>query len=142
KINMLANLVPANVFLTEVKVQEQVEMVETEASRLAREKWENTDKKDRGEQPEAVRRPVIHYDLTISGMAPGRDSTQMFDNALEFHRAMIAPQMVDTDGLTRRFMDGFVNNLDVGSIEADVHEGQRVNKFVFKLRTEDVGEGA
>jgi Tfp pilus assembly protein PilN len=140
KINMLAALIPKDVFLSDIEVSEVVEMVETEQSRQAHQKWESTDKRQRGQEPETVKKPVIHYEIALTGLATGRDSVEQFDNVLAFHRAMTNYQVAAAPGKAHRFMDGFVSNVDFGSIEATTYEGAPVNKFVFKLRTLSQGE--
>jgi hypothetical protein len=139
KINMLSALVPRDVFLSDVEIKEVVKMVATEASRKAHAKWEELPKNKRGAEPEVVLHPVIHYDVTITGLATGRDSVEQFDNVLAFHKAMTGYQAANAQGGAIRFMDGFVDNVDFGLIEATTYEGVPVNKFVFKLRTESQG---
>jgi len=139
KFNMLANLVPANVFLSKIEIQENVVMVETQGSIAAREKWEKGDQKLRGAQPEKVMKPVISYGVKITGLGLGKDNVEQLNNALNFQRAMTEYKQTDPLGKSRRFMDGFNSNIDFESVEATAYEGEAVNKFIFKLTTVPVG---
>jgi hypothetical protein len=140
KVNMLSGLIPQDVFVSDVDIVEVVELIETEQSRKAREKWEAQPKNKRADAPEIVKKPVIHYKVTMTGLATGRDSVVQFDNVLAFHKAMMAHQQTMADGTVRRFMDGFVQNVEFGMIESTTYEGVPVNKFVFNLRTVNQGE--
>lgn len=138
KLNMLSNLVPPNVFLSEVQITEQVEMVETEASKAAHIKWERAEKK-RGIEPQPVKRPLISYKMKVTGLALGKDSFEQMNNAMKFHHAMTTYIMKDSRGKAHRFMDGFNSNVDLGSIEATLYEGSPVNQFTFTLTTKVMG---
>jgi hypothetical protein len=141
KVNMLANLIPANVFLVDLEITEDVKMVETEQSKIAREKWKTTSKKKRkGDEPKPVFKPVIKYKMDITGLALGKDSVEQFNNVLSFHEAMIAHQEVDAFGKDQRFMDGFNSNIEFDTVETMVYEGTPVNKFIFKLQTHEMGK--
>lgn len=140
KLNMLAALIPRDVFLSDIEIVEVVELVETEESIRQRQAWQKLDAKKRGPEPAVVQRPVIHYDVRLEGLATGRDSVAQFDNVLAFHRAMTSYEMTTPTGEKRRFMDGFVDNVDFNLIEATTYEGAPVNKFIFKLRTVNQGE--
>lgn len=139
KINMLANLIPTKVFVSKIEVVEAVEMIETKESIEARKKWEAEDKEKRGPEPEAVKRPVIHYDIAVTGLATGESNVEQFDNVMAFHKAIISHEWTDDYGAKHRFMDGFVDNVDFGVIEATNYDGVPVNQFVFKLRTLNQG---
>jgi cytochrome b len=143
KLNMLAALVPQNVFLTDIDVSEVVDMVENTLLRQAHERWLTLDQKKRGAEPEVIKKPVIHYDMTLTGLAIGHDSAEQFANVMAFHRAITTYRApAGADGKTRRFMDGFDPTVNFGSIEATTYEDASVNKFVFKLRTLNQGEDA
>lgn len=139
KLNMLSNLIPADVFISEINVTEQVEMVETEASKAARLKWEKAEKKV-GTEPAPVKRPLISYLMKVTGVALGRDNVEQFNNVMKFHKAMTTYSIKDAQGRERKFMDGFDPNINLGSIEATVSEGEAVNQFTFTLRTKTMGE--
>lgn len=138
KMNMLSNLIPPDVFISEINVTEQVEMVETEASKAARLKWERAEKKV-GTQPAPVKRPLISYLMKVTGVALGKDNVEQFNNVMKFHKSMTTYKMKDAQGKEISFMDGFDPNINLGSIEATVYEGESVNEFTFTLRTKTMG---
>lgn len=138
KINMLSNLIPPEVFLTEVAVTEHMELIETEASKAARSKWEKAKEKV-GKEPEIVKRPIISYQMKLTGLALGKESVDQMNNVMKFHTAMTSYRMSDGKGREHRFMDGFNPNIDLGSIEAAVYQGTPVNQFTFTLRTRTMG---
>lgn len=140
KINQLAELMPSSVFLDEIVVEEIVRMIETEESKKARAAWEKKPQAERGPEPETVKKPVIHYELTLQGLASGRDNVEQFDNVLAFQRALVGHEMTTESGESVRFMNGFEEQIDFESIEATVYEGMPVNQFVFKLKTIPMGE--
>lgn len=135
KMNMLARLVPEQVFLTEVEVSEEIKMRATEESRRALEAWEKTTEKERGEKPEVVKVPIIKHELQLTGLALGDDNVQQFNNMMKFHDAMMTFNTVDEKGVERRFMDGFEDEIEFNSVEAEVYHGKPVNKFSFVLKT-------
>lgn len=140
KVNMLASLIPANVFLSGVEVNENVEMVETEQSKIARTKWEKMEASKRPKvQPVSVKKPIIHYVMHLSGLSLGENNVEQMNNIMKFHNAMIAYESVDGKGVKRRFMDGFDPTIEFGPIEAADYEGTPVNKFIINLTTKKMG---
>lgn len=137
KINMLANLIPSDVFLTKLDLTEQVVDVETQASIDARTKWESAGKK--GEKPPVAKRPVISYTLRLTGIATGADNVEQFDNVIKFHDALIANESVDAKGAKHHFMDNFDPNISFETVQANLYEGQPVNQFTFRLQTKAIG---
>ena len=138
KVYILANLVPAGVFIEEVKVNEQVEMVETDQSQQAREKWKASAEQNKGPEPKAVMIPIIRYQLFLTGLAVGQDNIEQFNNVMAFHRAMTEHQEATAAG-ELKFMDGFEPEIQFDSVEATLHEGNPVNRFIFKLTTLPMG---
>lgn len=140
KINMLASLVPAAVFVDEVRVNEDVQMVETDASKTAIENWKKNTKNNKGPQPKQVFRPVIRYHMVLVGLAMGKDNIEQFNNVMAFHRALTGHRTVDAAGHAQRFMDGFESDVKFDVIKGEVYEEVPVNKFVFKLTTLPLGD--
>lgn len=138
KLNMLSNLMPTDVFVSEITVLEHVEMVETEASKAAHVKWERVDKK-KGPEPTAVKKPLITYDMKLTGLALGRDSTEQLNNVIKFNNALTTYRMTDAQGKERRFMDGFDPTIGMGAITTTVYEGTPVDQFIFMLKTKAIG---
>ena len=139
KINMLSSLMPPNVFLAEIKIDEDIEMVETRASREARDKWKRSKDADKGREPNPVKRPVIKYIMRLTGLALGDDSVRQMDNAMKMHEEMTRYAYVDHQGVKRRFMTGFAPDIDFESFEVTTYEGESVTKFIFKLTTLPLG---
>jgi Tfp pilus assembly protein PilN len=133
KLEMLATLMPPNVFLSQIDVVENVVEVETKASIERRRQWEAN--RRQGPRPPVVRKPIITYVLTVKGLATGADNIEQFDNVLKFHQALISHKTVDHKGAERAFMDGFNPNIEFESVLATLFEGVPVNEFSFKLRT-------
>ena len=139
KINMLANLVPNDVFISEINVNEKVNMVETHHSKADRDQWAKTDVKKRGKEPEKVMKPVIRYDFQVTGLALGQDNVEQFDNVLKFQKAVAEYKLTEANGSVHRFMDGFEKDIDFKSVESTLHEGVPVNQFIFQLTTTPMG---
>lgn len=133
KIDMIADLMPSNVFLEEVRVEETVTEVELQSSIQARQEWEKNGKE--GPQPEVVKKPVITHTLVLSGVTTGADNVEQFDNVVKFHDALTNHKRVETDGTVRRFMDSFDPNVEFETVEATLHQGFPVHHFIFKLKT-------
>lgn len=133
KMDMLANLMPANVFLSNVNVVENVVEVETQASIRRRQQWEQNNRQ--GPRPPVVKKPIITYVLTLRGLTTGSDNVEQFDNVLKFHQALVNHSSVDHKGVKRAFMDGFNPNIEFESVRATLFEGFPVNEFSFRLRT-------
>lgn len=140
KINELSDLMPPKVFLSEIKVTENSKMVETQQSKDARANWEKSPKKSKLPPPPVVQKPVISYDVFVTGLALGRDNVEQMKNVTAFHKALIENSGVDASGKPIHFMDGFNDNIEFESLEATLYEGTPVNKFVFKLTTKPSGE--
>jgi hypothetical protein len=137
KLEMLANLMPPNVFLSNIGVVENVVEVETAASIERRRQWEAN--RRQGQRPPVVKKPIITYVLTVKGLATGADNIEQFDNVLKFHQALISHKTVDHNGVERAFMDNFNPNIEFESVLATLFEGVPVNEFSFKLRTKPAG---
>lgn len=136
KVNMLAHFIPADVFVSKLKLDEEIVEVELQSSIEARQKWEEGGKK--GTKPEVTKKPVINYTLRITGQATGADNVEQFDNVLKFHDAMKAYETVDNSGTKRSFMDCFNPDIEFENIQATLYEGFPVNQFTFKLRSKPV----
>lgn len=139
KIDMIADLMPADVFLTEIDVTENIVEVELESSIEARQKWEADGKK--GPKPPAVMKPIITHTMRLAGVTTGSDNVEQFDNVIRFHDALISHESVNHKGLKRRFMDQFNPNIDFESVEATIYENVPVHEFTFTLRTNPTSDG-
>lgn len=134
KINMLADLMPPNIFLTEIAVKEHFREVEIQASIDAAAAWENGGRK--GPKPETVKKPVITYTMRLQGLSTGVDGVEQFDNVLRFHDAIKSYESVNAWGSSSRFMDNFNADITVESIETTLYDDTYpVNEFIFVLNT-------
>lgn len=133
KIEMLANLMPPDVFLTEINVDETVKEIELESSIAAREKWEKDGRQ--GPKPQVVKKPIITYSLLLKGLTTGSSNVEQFDNVIKFHDALINHEVKHASGKNRRFMDNFDPNIEFETVRATLYEDVPVNEFIFKLRT-------
>jgi hypothetical protein len=68
-------------------------------------------------------------------LALGEDNVKQFNNMMRFHDAMMNFETVDEKGVRRQFMDGFEDEIEFKSVEAEVYHGKPVNKFTFVLKT-------
>lgn len=139
KINMLANLMPAEIFLSEIDLKETVLEIEIQASIDARQKWSDDGK--RGTEPLPVKKPIITYTLQLKGLATGPSGVEQFNNVIRFHDALVAHESVDETGTKRRFMENFNPSIEFESVKATLYEGVPVNEFIFRLRTIPAGTG-
>ena len=134
KINMLADLMPPNIFLTEIAVEEHFKEVEIQASIDAAAAWEKGGRKD--PKPETVKKPVITYTMRLQGLSTGVDGVEQFDNVLSFHDAIKSYEAVNAWGHTSRFMDNFNADIAVESITTTLYDDTYpVNEFIFVLNT-------
>lgn len=149
KINMISNAIPEGVFVTEIEVQEEVRMVETQRSIKRRQTYETRKKRlmeeykndaakvaaELGPEPEEVKKPEITQIMIISAVAAGVTSNDRFDRMLAFQRALEGYRMQGLKGETHRFMDGFRDEIEFGDMEATVLDGVPVWSFGFRLTT-------
>lgn len=135
KLNMIANFVPSGVYISEILISEDVEMVETEASRKARDEWEkkrDADKDSAGPEPKRKMRPIISYDLTITGLATGNTNVIQDNKVSEFLDKMTT---YEWPGNGRKFMDDFLPEVTINSIMTKIYEEEPVTEFTVLLRT-------
>ncbi len=137
KFNMLAHLIPAEVFLNRMELTEQVVEVETEDSKRRRREWEEAGR-PRDRRPVVVKKPVVTYTLRVNGLASGADNVEQLNNMMKFHDALQAYE--DESG--NRFIDGFNADIGVDLARASVYEGFNVTEFTFVLKTIPAGAEA
>ncbi len=141
KVSQLAKLIPSNVFLNEITVNEEYREVETEASKRARAEYEANKGKKGAVKPEIQKRPIISYNLRLTGMATGENPVQQLDNVQKFHEALVAYSEPGRDGTTRRFMDNMNPQIDFEYVRTALFEKQYpVQQFVFRIKTVPQGE--
>lgn len=134
KVNMIAELMPKDVFLTDIKIVEETREVQTEASIKAVKEWEDAGKT--GDKPEVIKKPIVTYTMTLAGLASGADNKEQFANVLNFEQALQKYESKDNWGRPRQFMQYFNTEIGIEFIEATLYEQEYpVNRFNFVLRT-------
>lgn len=155
KLNMISNMIPEGVYITDLEVQESTELVETERSIQLRKEYEDKKAKAKGKEgkegakedklalpdkaPEPIKKPIIRQTLILKAIATGQDRTERFDKVREFGRRMKEYQMQGQQGKVRRFMDNFQPDIFFGTGEATVHDGVEVWDFEMRLTTRPFG---
>ncbi len=148
KLAMLAKLIPANVFLTDVQITEDYKEVELQSSIQARTDYEASLKKkgaggktgkgapSRAGKPEAVFKPSISYTLKLVGLTTGADPTEQLDHVNKFHDALVNASWTSQDGQKQAFMDHFNPEIAFEYVQASLYQKQYpVQQFSFKLTT-------
>ncbi len=134
KINMIAEVIPKNVFVTNLKMTELVQEEETNESKMRRETWTKAGAK--GTPPPTIKKPKITQTLVISGITWADDPEQRLALILKFHDAMKEHTMPGFDGKPRRFMDNFKDQIRIEPTWVDRMAGRAVNRFKLVLVTE------
>lgn len=133
KLNMLADLIPKGVYLTDIRVTEDIKQVETEASKERRRKWNEGG--SQGEEPPMVKKPQITQTLVLSGITWAEDPEQRLQLILRFHDALMNYQTAGQTGRTRRFMDNFQEQIRIDPTWVEQVAGRTVNRFKLILKT-------
>ncbi|MCX7000914.1 MAG: hypothetical protein NT106_11570, partial [Candidatus Sumerlaeota bacterium] len=105
KINMLAEIVPPGVYLTNMDVSEDIREAETQESMKIREAWIKGGKK--GAEPPQINKPIVTQTLAIEGITWADAADQRIQLIMKFHDAIRNYSKRGMDGSTRRFMDNF-----------------------------------
>lgn len=133
KINMMADIVPQGVYLTNIVVTEDIQEIETDESKKSRETWVKGGKKDK--EPLIVKKPVITQTLAISGVTWHEDADQRLQLIMKFHDGMKNYSNRGTNGETRNFMDNFQELIGIEGTYEDRVAGRPVNRFKLILKT-------
>jgi len=133
KMNMLADLVPKGVYLTNITVSEQIAETETEASKQRRATWVQSGSK--GAAPPVIKKPVITQTLNIAGITWSDDPEQRLQLIIRFHDAMKNYSYVGHNNQERHFMDNFENLIRIDPTYVDSVSARTINRFRLILRT-------
>lgn len=133
KLLMIADLIPANVYVTQIKIIEKEQQVITEESKRAIEAWQKAG--SQGPKPEEVKKPIIHQELTLSALASQDVAQEQFTPILALLNSMQSYSRKRQDGSQRRFMENFVGQPTYGDIKATTYEGVSVFQFSIFLKT-------
>ncbi|MCX7000520.1 MAG: hypothetical protein NT106_09545 [Candidatus Sumerlaeota bacterium] len=130
KINMLAEIVPPGVYITNMDVSEDVREEETQDSMKIREVWIKGGKK--GAEPPMITKPIVTQTLAIEGITWADEADQRIQLIMKFHDAMRNYSKQGTNGSTRKFMDNF-QDIRIDATYLDRVGGRNVNHFKLIL---------
>jgi Tfp pilus assembly protein PilN len=134
KLNMLADLIPRDVYVTDLRMTESVEDVETLESQQRRAEWEKAGKM--GTPPAAVKKPVIRQSLQITGITYAKNSDKRLQLVLDFLNALQGYSYRTPDGQVRRFMDNFDELIRIVKIPTVDIQGVEVSQFIFIITSQ------
>ncbi len=134
KLNMLADLIPPNVYITDLLMTESVNNVETLESQQRRREWEKAGKK--GTAPSVVKKPVIKQSLRITGITFAENSERRLQLVLDFLNALQKYSYQTASGESRRFMDNFDDLIKIVKIPTVVVQGIEVSQFIFIITSQ------
>lgn len=134
KLYQLADMAPENIYFTTLEAQEDVQRIETEASKQQFKEWEEGG--GRGLPPEKEYRSLISQLFDIHGIAYAKRAARSQDLMWDFHRAMenyTSTREISDE--TSRFMDGFLNQINIQTYKRDEVYQVEVTRFTFSLQT-------
>ena len=134
KLNILPLLVPDGVFLTGIKVVEDVKEVETSASRSRHAAWVKN--KKTGPEPPRDVKPVIKQKLDLEGVSYMENGTsdQRLQLIIDFYRSLESKEVqVPFTGENVGFMEHFEPNIAFSPFEAAKISNRSCSKFRFTL---------
>jgi hypothetical protein len=137
KLNMLADLIPPNVYITDLLMTESINNVETLESQQRRVEWEKAGKK--GTAPSVVKKPVIKQSLRITGITFAENSEKRLQLVLDFLNALQEYSYRTASGETRHFMENFDDFVKIVNIPTVVVQGVEVNQFIFVISSRPLG---
>jgi Tfp pilus assembly protein PilN len=133
KMNMLADVVPKNVFLQTIEVTEEIYDIETNESKANRAKWVEAGSK--GPSPPVVKKPVITQTLSVAGITWADDPEQRLQLIIRFHDAMKSYSTTGISNEPRRFMDNFEDLIRIDPTYVGAVAGRTITHFKLILKT-------
>lgn len=137
KFNLLPQLVPEGVFLTRIKVDEEVKEVETAESLRRQQEWQKAG--SRGARPPVVKKPQIRQTLTLEGVAylEGGQSDRRLELIIAFLNSLRSKEaVVPYTKKAKSFMEIFEGeDVSWDPIIGDRVADREVSRFVFKIKT-------
>lgn len=137
KLNMLADLIPPNVYITDLRMTENVENVETLESKTRRAEWEKAGKE--GTPPAVVKKPIIKQSLQITGITFAENSEKRLQLVLDFLNALQRYSYRAPGGEVRRFMDNFDDLIKIVKIPTVLVQGVEVSQFTIVITSQPLG---
>lgn len=139
KLNLIPQMVPEGVFLTSIKVTEDVRQKETKESIEAYQKWAKLPKKDRPEAaPKKQFYPEIRYNLSMNGIAYVEDGTddQLVQLAVLFYNQIKSdPLTIPNTGEKTLFLENFRPNIGVSPMTRTLIDNRPVFQFNFAFES-------
>lgn len=142
KMNMLPLIVPEGIYLTELKVTQDVKEVETKASQQRAADWEKKPANTRGPRPPRDVYPVIRQTLIINGIAYVQDGTsdQRLQLIIDFMDALQTKTVkIPFSGKEGNFMDFFEPRVQWESFEDKNMAGRTVQAFQLSILSKPIG---
>ncbi|MFP4381625.1 MAG: PilN domain-containing protein [Candidatus Sumerlaeia bacterium] len=160
KLNMLANMVPQDIYLVDIELDENIKLVETEQSKKDRAEYEKRKKevdameegsaktkakRELGEEPEVRKKPLITQTLTVKAVTELANlGTNRLQKVIEFREAMQNASMENAQGETIYFRDHFTQTgerdtslkIEPGVMTEEILDGVPVWSFELKLTTQ------
>lgn len=133
KLNMLAELVPDGIYLTRIKVDEEVKEVETEDSKRQYKQWLDGGKK--GARPPAIKKPIITQTLYLYGISRAELPEDRLRLISSFSEALKTFSWKNREGEVRSFFEHFAGEIDTSELVVTRIEGVSVTQFTFIMKT-------
>jgi len=143
KLNMIADIRPDGIALTEVQLIENVEMIETSESVDKRKAYDKMKKEERQRlgltaKPQPIKVPNITQTLSIKGIAFDTVQAKRITDISDFRKNLESHFITTPTNSIRRFKDGFVDEVAFGDFN-DVNDyletGRRVTEFQVIFNT-------
>lgn len=139
KLNLLPELMPEGVFLTQLNVVEDVRQKETKASVEAYENWKKLPVKTRPkEAPKKEFYPEIRYTLSMNGIAYVEDGTddKLVELVIAFHNRMKSESVsIPFNGKKTVFIENFKDTIRISPMTRTTMDNRAVYQFNFVLET-------
>lgn len=137
KMNMLPSVVPDGVYLTDLKLTEKTQEVETKASRQAQADYAKQRGK-KGAPPARQTRTIITYQMTMSAVAyvPEGTSDARLALIIQLLKNMQDKEVkIEFDNSTSRFLDGMDQRVVLSQIIGSTIAKRDVSQVTLTLNT-------
>lgn len=137
KMNMLPSIVPDGLYMTDVKLSEKTQEVETKASRDAQAAYAKQRGK-KGPPPARQMRTIITYQVVMNAVAYVPDGTSDARLALiiQLLQNMQNKEVrLEFNNTTERFLDGMDQRVQISKIEQATIANREVSRVTLTLNT-------
>jgi len=141
KLNILPSYMPDGVYLTRIRVTEDVREVETPESRAAYEEWQRAQRRRGATPTDAPQRtmiPVIQQRLVLNGVAYVADGTsaQRLERIIQLYSNLEDMKVeLPFSGEEVAFMDNMMPGVSYRPFNQGTMGGREVTEFEFVLQT-------